>query len=41
MRASAMKVAEEMDKDYKDLNLIVAHLGGGLSLSIHKKKVEW
>ena len=24
-----------MGKDYKNLNLIVAHLGGGLSLSIH------
>lgn len=37
MRASAIKVAKEMDKKYKDLNLIVAHLGGGLSLSLHKK----
>ena len=37
MRASAIKVSKEMDKDYKELNLIVAHLGGGLSLSIHKK----
>ena len=37
MRASAIKVAKEMDKDYRDLNLIVAHLGGGLSLSLHKK----
>lgn len=37
MRASAIKVAGEMKKDYRDLNLIVAHLGGGLTISIHKK----
>lgn len=37
MRASAIKVAKSMGKNYTDLNLIVAHLGGGLSISVHKK----
>ncbi|NLK44027.1 MAG: butyrate kinase [Tissierellia bacterium] len=37
MRASAIKVAKSMGKNYRDLNLIVAHLGGGLSISIHEK----
>lgn len=37
MRAVAIKVAEELGKDYKDMNLIVTHLGGGISVSVHKK----
>lgn len=37
MRASAIKVAKSMGKNYSDLNLIVAHLGGGLTISVHKK----
>ncbi|HEY8361869.1 MAG TPA: butyrate kinase [Tissierellaceae bacterium] len=37
MRASAIKVAKSLGKDYYDLNLIVAHMGGGLSISVHKK----
>ena len=37
MRASAIKVAKSMGKNYTDMNLIVAHLGGGLSISVHKK----
>ena len=37
MRASAIKVAKSMGREYTDLNLIVAHLGGGLSISIHNK----
>ncbi|NLY86349.1 MAG: butyrate kinase [Tissierellia bacterium] len=37
MRASAIKVAKSLGKNYTDLNLIVAHLGGGLSISIHRK----
>lgn len=37
MRASAIKVAEKIKKDYDKANLIVAHLGGGLTLSIHSK----
>lgn len=36
-RAMAIKVAESMDEKYEDLNFIVAHLGGGISLSAHKK----
>lgn len=35
MRAAAMKVSKAMDKDYKDCNFVVAHLGGGISLSAH------
>ena len=37
MRASGIKVAKEMGKRYEDMNLIIAHLGGGLSISVHKK----
>lgn len=37
MRAVAIKVAKELGKDYNDMNLIVTHLGGGISVSIHKK----
>lgn len=37
MRASGIKVAKEMGKNYEDLNLIIAHLGGGLSFSVHRK----
>lgn len=37
MRAVAIKVAKELGKDYDDMNLIVAHLGGGISISIHKR----
>ncbi|MGL6104832.1 butyrate kinase [Romboutsia sp.] len=36
-RAMAIKYAKENDKKYSDLNLIVAHLGGGISISIHEK----
>ncbi|QUH19373.1 butyrate kinase [Alkaliphilus sp. B6464] len=36
-RAMAIKVAERLGKKYEDLNFIVAHLGGGISLSAHKK----
>ncbi len=35
-RAMAMKVAEEFGKPYDELNFVVAHLGGGISLSAHK-----
>ncbi len=37
MRAVAIKVAKELGKDYNDMNLIVTHLGGGISVSVHKK----
>lgn len=36
MRAVAIKTAEDIDKDYLKSNIIVAHLGGGMSLSVHK-----
>lgn len=36
-KAMSRKVAEEQGKNYEDLNLIVAHLGGGISISAHQK----
>ena len=36
-RAMAIKYAKENDSKYSDLNLIVAHLGGGISVSVHEK----
>lgn len=36
-KAIAKQYAAEVGKDYKDLNLIVAHLGGGTSVGAHKK----
>lgn len=36
-RAMAIKTALKYDKKYKDLNMIVAHLGGGISVSVHQK----
>lgn len=36
MRAAAIKTAEEMGKTYPEINAVVAHLGGGISLSAHK-----
>jgi len=36
-RAMAMKAAEENGKQYTQINCIVAHLGGGISLSVHEK----
>ena len=36
-RAMAIKYAKTHNKNYKDLNLIVAHLGGGISLNVHEK----
>lgn len=36
-RAMAIKYAKMHNKDYKNLNLIVAHLGGGISLNVHEK----
>lgn len=37
MRAAGFKFAKERNKKYEELNLIIAHLGGGHSVSIHKK----
>lgn len=37
MRAVAIKTAEKLGKPYKETNQIIAHLGGGLSLSAHSQ----
>ena len=36
-KATARSHAESQNKQYEDLNLIVAHLGGGISVGAHKK----
>ena len=36
-RAMAMKSAAKHGKHYSDMNFIVAHLGGGISTSVHQK----
>lgn len=36
-RAVAMKAAKRAGKDYADMNYIVAHIGGGISISAHAK----
>lgn len=36
-RAAAMKAAEKLGKTYQEANIIVAHLGGGISMSVHEK----
>ncbi|MBI9014746.1 MAG: butyrate kinase [Clostridiales bacterium] len=35
-KAVARRLADDLGKDYSDLNLIVAHLGGGISVGAHK-----
>lgn len=35
-KAVAKRYAKESNKDYNELNLIVAHLGGGISVGAHK-----
>lgn len=37
MKAIARKAAKEMGKKYEELNLIIVHLGTGVSVSPHKK----
>lgn len=37
MRAAAFRYCEEQGLDYRDLTLIVAHLGGGITLTLHDK----
>lgn len=37
MRAVAIKVAGKLHKGYEDSNFVIAHLGGGISISVHKK----
>jgi butyrate kinase len=36
-RAIAFRFAKEQGKKYEDFNLIVAHLGGGISVAAHQK----
>lgn len=36
-RAMAMKVAKMYGKKYNDMNFVVAHLGGGISVTAHEK----
>lgn len=36
-RAMAIKYSKLNNKNYNELNLIVAHLGGGISLNVHEK----
>lgn len=36
-RAMAMKLAKKLGRKYSDMNFIVAHLGGGISLNVHEK----
>ncbi|PKM86318.1 MAG: butyrate kinase [Firmicutes bacterium HGW-Firmicutes-12] len=37
MRASAIKTAQKINRPYTELNLVVAHMGGGITMSVHKK----
>ncbi len=37
MRAAAHKYAKELGVPYESLNLVIAHLGGGITLSAHKQ----
>jgi butyrate kinase len=37
MRAASIKIAKKLGKPYKNCNLVVVHLGGGISLSAHKQ----
>lgn len=36
-RAMAMKIAKKYGKKYSDMNFIIAHLGGGISVNVHRK----
>ncbi|MDF2699073.1 MAG: butyrate kinase [Haloplasmataceae bacterium] len=36
-KAIAREVAKDLDLKYEDLNLIIAHLGGGISVAAHQK----
>ncbi len=36
-RAIARRYANEIGKEYEDLNLIICHLGGGISIAAHEK----
>ncbi len=36
-KAIALKVSKDLGKKYNELNLIIAHLGGGISVGAHRK----
>ncbi|HOW37848.1 MAG TPA: butyrate kinase [Candidatus Izemoplasmatales bacterium] len=36
-KAIGKRYAKSVDRDYDDLNLIIAHLGGGFSVALHRK----
>jgi butyrate kinase len=36
-KAVALKASKDLNKKYQDLNLIIAHLGGGISVGVHQK----
>lgn len=36
MRAAAIKVAQDINKKYNECNFVVAHIGGGATLTAHK-----
>lgn len=36
-KATARKIAAQLGKSYSDINLIVTHLGGGISVGAHRK----
>lgn len=35
-KAVARRVADSLDKKYEDLNLIITHMGGGITVGVHK-----
>ncbi|HBY56588.1 MAG TPA: butyrate kinase [Candidatus Atribacteria bacterium] len=37
MKAAARRIAQDLGKPYQELNLIIIHLGGGISVSAHRK----
>lgn len=37
MKAVARKVAKDLGKTYQEVNLVVAHLGGGISVASHRR----
>ncbi len=37
LKAAARRAAQEIGKPYQELNMIVIHLGGGISISAHQK----
>ncbi len=36
-KAVARKVARELGKEYEDINVVVAHMGGGISIGAHRR----